>query len=510
MLTTPRRRRATTLAGAFLALGAATPDLGAQTQAATLPPALRAEVQRLVDSARVPSVTIAVARNGTVLWEDAFGYADLEHQVPATPTTLYSLASISKPFTATAVMRLVEQGRIRLDEPVNRYLGGMRLTGRASDASGATVRRVLSHTSGLPLHYRFYYGGDTANVDIAQTIARYGILVFPPGAVYEYSNLGFGILGDVVAQVSGRSYESFMRDEVFRPLGLSNTTVSTGAGLTNAAVRYDDEHRAIPFYDFDHRGASAVWSSADELVRFGMFHLKERLPGTTRPIADSTIDLMHRLATPGDTVRGYGLGWGIGRDLGEQLVQHTGGMPGVATMLSLYPADSVVIVVLSNQSSGIPGRIATELAAAVLPPRYATALAERRATPRTPPSPFTVPSALRGEWRGTVTTYDGKLSMAIRADSARVLVQWGTASAPWVALDNASFRSDLLGGSFAGTMPTDDARRVAHVIGIHLLVRGDTMRGWAAAEARTETNDYSLSAYADLTRTSSTASAAPQ
>src|SRR3954468_6773372 len=114
---------------AVLALGGGAPRLTAQARPPTLPPALRTTIQRMVDSAQVPSVTVAVARNGAVLWEDAFGYADIEHQVAATPYTLYSLASISKPFTATAVMRLVEQGRVRLDEPVNSYLGSMRLTG---------------------------------------------------------------------------------------------------------------------------------------------------------------------------------------------------------------------------------------------------------------------------------------------------------------------------------------------------------------------------------------------
>jgi CubicO group peptidase (beta-lactamase class C family) len=488
--------------GALLLCASAAPLLAQATRAPSrLPEPLRAEIRRLLDSSGVASVSVAVARDGAVLWEEGFGYADLERRIPATPTTLYSLASISKPFTATAVLRLVQQGRVNLDRPVDEYLGGMRLTGLAGDRADATVRRVLSHTAGLPLHYRFFYAGDSATPDVPRTIERYGRVMFPPGEVYEYSNLGFGILGELIAHVSGMPFEQYMRDSVFRPLGLRATTVSTGAGLANSAVRYDDHHHPIAFYDFDHRGASAVYSSADELVRFGMFNLKERPAGVrAAPIADSTIDLMQHVATPGDTARGYGLGWGIDTDFGVRRIQHTGGMPGVATILALYPAERVVVVVLSNQSTGLPFRIASDVAAAVLPPAYESARVVRRAAPPTPPRPFVAPAELRGEWRGTVRTYEGSIPMALRVDSARVLVRWANDTTTWIPLDDPSYRNGLIGGRFAGTMPTADARRVAHAIGIHLLVRNDRMRGWAAAQASTETNDYALSAYADLTR----------
>jgi len=496
------RRSAQIIAGALLLATSATPLVAQATRAPrALPESLRSEIRRLLDSSGVASVTVAVARDGAVLWEEGFGYADLERRVPATPTTLYSLASISKPFTATAVMRLVEQGRVSLDRPVDDYLGGPRLTGLAGDRADATVRRVLSHTAGLPLHYRFFYAGDSSTPNVPETIARYGRVMFPPGEVYEYSNLGFGILGDLVAHVSGLSYEQYMRDSVFRPLGLRTTTVSTGAGLANSAVRYDGHHRPIPFYDFDHRGASAVYSSADELVRFGMFILKERPAGLRNPpISSSTIDLMQHVATPGDTARGYGLGWGIDTDYGVRRIQHTGGMPGVATILALYPAERVVVVVLSNQSTGLPFRIASDVAAAVLPARYDSARVARRAAPAARPQLVVAPPELRGEWRGTVRTYEGSVPMSLRVDSARVLVRWASDTASWIPLDDMNYRNGLIGGSFAGTMPTADARRVAHAIGIHLLVRNDTMRGWVAAEASTETNDYSLSSYAALTR----------
>jgi CubicO group peptidase (beta-lactamase class C family) len=497
----------------LLTVAAAAPA-GAQRRDARVPlpapvrAALQSEIRRLLDSAGVASLAVAVARDGVVLWEEGFGYADLERRVPATATTLYSLASISKPFTATAVMQLVEQGRVQLDRPVDDYLGGQRLAGLAGDRAGATVRRVLSHTAGLPLHYRFFYAGDSAAPDVPRTIERYGRIVFPPGDVYSYSNLGFGILGEVVAHVAGTSYETYMRDKVFRPLGLMTTTVGTGAGLANSAVRYDSRQRPIPFYDFDHRGASAVYSSAHELVRFGMFHLKttprDAPAGASRLLADSTIDLMQRVATPGDTVNGYGLGWGVDEALGIRRIQHTGGMPGVSTVLSLYPTERVAVVVLSNQSTGLVGRVAADIAAAVLPPSFGTALAARRATPAVA-SAFAAPAELRGEWRGTVRTYEGTMPLVLRIDSSEVRVRLGDRGSLWTLLNDAEHRGGMIGGRFLGTIPTADARRVAHVVTLQLQLRNGTMRGWVAATATAETNDYSLSSYAELTRTAASA-----
>src|SRR5437588_5532254 len=111
---------------------------------------------RLVEQS-LPSLAVAVAREGQIVWEEGFGWADRENRVPATEHTMYSLASISKPITATGLMLLVERGQIELDRPINDYLGDAKLTARVGDAVGATVRRVANHTSGLPLHYHFFY-----------------------------------------------------------------------------------------------------------------------------------------------------------------------------------------------------------------------------------------------------------------------------------------------------------------------------------------------------------------
>lgn len=462
--------------------------------------AVRARIRFLVDSSKVPSISLAVARDGRIVWEESFGYADLERQIKATPATLYSMASISKPIAATGIMKLVEQGRIDLDRPANDYLGNGKITGLAGDAAGATVRRLLSHTAGLPLHYRFFYeGGSTTRPSMDEAISRYAIAVYPPGAVYNYSNLGYGVLEEIAARASGRSFETFMREEVFQPLGMPTTTIGTGAGLTHAAVRYDAARRPIAFYDFDHRAASAVYTSAHELVRFGMFHLKNRLPDQQPVLQAATIDRMQRVSTPGDTATGYGLGWSIGNEQGFRVVSHTGGMPGVSTTLKLYPEHNVAIVVLANTGGPIPHRAAYYVASAVLP-RYDAVLADRPGTPGASVG-FAAPADLWGEWTGTVRMYDGSttpLVLLVKPDD--VHVRFGGGNALWTVLNFPTYRANLLGGRFAGTIPSEEARRYPHAIGVSLLLEGGKLRGWAAAVTSDDPVTGAMSSYVELTR----------
>ena len=181
-----------------------------------------------------------------------------------------------------------------------------------------------------------------------ETIARYGILVTAPGETFNYSYLGYGIIDQVIARVSGLSYADFMRQEVFIPLGLTHTSVGVGPGLEAfAAQRYDDRQRPIPFYTFDHLGASAVNSSAHDLVRFGMFHLKDHLSDQRAILADSMIDAMKVPSDREAFGAQYGLGWGVHPHLhGYRVIEHTGGMPGVNTVLGFYPTENLAVVVL--------------------------------------------------------------------------------------------------------------------------------------------------------------------
>jgi CubicO group peptidase (beta-lactamase class C family) len=328
-------------------------------------------IHKLVAEEQVPSIAVAVARDGRIIWEEGVGWADRERRVPTTPHTPYSLASISKPFTATAVMRLVEAGRLVLDRPANDYLDGAGITGARPDR--ATVRRVLSHTAGLPPYFRMRTGGGPPSFQ--DTIVTRAILRRPPGRRFVYSNLGYGILDHIIGRVSGLSYEEFMRREVFEPLQLESAFVAA-APPPDAAVRYE-QHAALPFYDLDHRGASAVYASAHDLARFGMFHLSGGGRDDGPVLQRRSIRQMQRMHTRVSAGEGYGLGWRIDEDdLGLLQVGHTGGMPGVTTVLSLFPSERVVVVVLTNTRSEAVIPLARRLAGVAIP-QYGWRLRQR-------------------------------------------------------------------------------------------------------------------------------------
>jgi len=173
---------------------------------------------------------------------------------------MYALASISKPLTATGLMILAERGLINLDSPINDYLGEVKLQPRVGDEAEATVRRVASHTAGLPLHSQHFYEGDLYQPPlIEETIRRYGYLVTAPGERYQYSNLGYGLLGYVISSVSGQSYADFMSEKVFVPLGMNHTSVLLGPDLEESqAVKYTPGGLVVPPCDTDSPGASAI------------------------------------------------------------------------------------------------------------------------------------------------------------------------------------------------------------------------------------------------------------
>ncbi len=485
------RRALLLLAVALLAGGSSLASQGTDRFAP-----VKASIKRFLDSTNTASVAVAVAKDGKILWEEGFGWANREKMIPATQHTMYSLASISKPITATGVMVLVERGQIDLAKPINDYLGVGKLTGQAGDAGLATVRRVLSHTAGLPLHYQFFYadkGYGPPSMD--ETIARYGNLVFPPGQVYEYSNLGFGILDYLISRVSRSSYHDFMRTEVFLPLGLTRTSIDIGPGLEPyAAERYDARQRPIPFYTFDHNGGSAVYSSAHDLVRFGIFHSRSRLAEQRPILKPETIEAMKEPVAPAS----YGLGWAVGPDLGYLRWAHSGGMPGVATALNIYPTENLVVVVLANASTR-PERIAQEITGIMLP-RYADSVAARRAqSPPPAPAPFAPEPTLIGEWSGTLKTWQQSVPIRLEIRANGDVFVWLGDQLRAVA-NQVSFRNGRLTGRFAGRIGTDDAGRWPHSLQLGLQLVDGVLKGQVSAQTATDPVYYSLASYAELRR----------
>jgi CubicO group peptidase (beta-lactamase class C family) len=443
--------------------------------------ALRARIPQELAKRSVPSIAVAVAREGQIIWEEGFGWADRENRVPANEHTMYSLASISKPITATGLTLLVQHGKVDLDKPANDYLGEAKLVARVGDATDATLRRIANHSSGLPLHYQFFYADQSyRRPAMDETIRRYGNLVTPPGERFHYSNLGYGVLDYVMARVSGKTYADFMREEVFLPLGLTHTSVDIGPGLERfEAIRYGPDGLRIPFYDFDHPGASAVYSSAHDLVRFGMFHVGDRQADQKEILSDEWRKKMQEPTCAITANRGYGAGWFIERNgAGHVTLSHSGGMGGVSTLLTLLPGERLVVVALSNSNSGLPGLLTKEILDVVNPPPAENAKKDEEGL-RFEAQPADADLALKtlvGKWQGNVHTYERELPVTIRVqDDGDVHVKFEGQLE--TLLNGVRFRDGWLRGRMSGDLRTADTARTPYDLHLEAKLRDDALVG---------------------------------
>lgn len=442
---------------------------------------VRGFIRQQITEKGLPSVAVAVAKDRRIVWEEGFGWADRERRIAADEHTMYSLASISKPITATGLMVLVERGAIDLDKPANDYLGAAKLRARIGEAPAATLRSIANHSSGLPLHYQFFYEDEPwRQPSMDDTILRYGFLATPPGEISNYSNLGYGVLDYVIERVSKMSYADFMRREVFQPLGLTRMSVGIGPGLgPYAAQRYGSDGTALPFYTFDHPGASAVYASAHDLARFALFHLKAHLPGQKAILTDESIDAMHR-HTIGDGIEdGYGIGFGDRRKDGYRVVSHSGGMGGVSTRMLLFPEEDLAVIVLLNSADRAAGDIASRIVAEFLP----------RWKPATPEPEISVafapPADLVGTWKGVLSTYikETPVEITIRPSGEMIATLEGQMPS---LVNKPALEEGWLTGELRATLGTPDTERYRYTVQLALRQQGGGLSGAATAVGELE------------------------
>lgn len=443
---------------------------------------LRDSIRSQMTTQQAPSITVGVAKDGKVIWEESFGWADRERRILATPNTMYSLASISKTMTGTALMTLVQAGKLDLDHPINDYLKDAKLQAHIGDVNDATVRRVANHTSGLPEYYQEFYENEPwSPPSPAETIRRFGWLMSPPGEKFEYSNLGYGILSHLIEQVSGRSYADYMRETVFLPLGMNRTSVEVDPALRDfEATRYGVDGLPVPPYVTDHPGASDIYSSAHDLLLFGMFQLKQHLPEQAPILSDINIDAMHEPTMKDSEGGGYGVGWATIRKNNITMLAHTGGMTGVQTELRIIPSEHLVVVVLCNAEIwDLPTDIADQIMGTLLPQWKRPA-----DVPHVPVANPPLPAAITGVWKGEVATYERDLPMTLTVTPAgEVHIKLGDQLESLVT--HPHFTQDgYLRGILNGSLIIKDGVRRPYVLTFGLKLRdAKTLSGEIVAHA---------------------------
>lgn len=272
-----------TLLGALPALPA-----GAWAQSRTTPSVynfapVRKDIQNAIVSGKATGIAVAAIHHGRITWEEGFGWANREARLRATANTPFSLASITKPFTATALASLAAERKLALDEPANHYLSGSML--RGADADRVTIRQLGAHASGLPSMFEMYMAGrDAPGADAL--LRNYGALAYPAGRVYEYGNIGYAALGAIASKADGMAFEKLFTHRILEPLGLRDSFFDSAVNrLAGAAARYSRLDKPIPYYTTATPPSGELYASAHDLALFAALHLKN-CNQTGSPILD--------------------------------------------------------------------------------------------------------------------------------------------------------------------------------------------------------------------------------
>jgi CubicO group peptidase (beta-lactamase class C family) len=321
-------------------------------------------VQTELRQRHIPGLSLAVVRDGKVVLARGYGLANVEDKTPAAADTVYELASVSKQFIAAGIMIVVQEGKVDLDAPVSRYL-----TDSPAAWKDITVRHLLTHTAGLMRQDRLGPRGAPSEEEQFKAVA--GLKVdAAPGEKWAYSNVGYNLLGLVIQRVTGKSWDAFLTERVFRPLGMSNTRrLDASVNVPNRAVGYvwtGEAWRKAPSTP-RNLAAGGLLTTVTDLAKW------DAALYTDTPLTRASRDLMWTPARlkDGSVVktgpRSYGFGWALSEVRGHKLVAHGGTRPGFSAFLARFVDDRLTVVVLTNLNEANPSPLATGVAGFYVP-----------------------------------------------------------------------------------------------------------------------------------------------
>jgi CubicO group peptidase (beta-lactamase class C family) len=357
------------------------PTAAAQTRAVadSIDGFVRSELARQ----RVPGMSVAVLRGDSIVLARGYGYANVEHQVPATDSTIYEVGSVSKQFTAAAVVMLSEQGRLSLDDPIVRFL---------PEGSGVwprvTIRHLLTHTSGIPDDTIPDWHRDYTEAQLVRSAAAQP-LDFEPGDRESYSSTGYALLGFIIHRVTGVFWGDFVRDHIFRPLGMTTARVISDADIV--------PNRAAGYYLVNDTLKNQEWVSPTISATADL-----GLSFSVRDLAGWAVGLNHgkvlsRAAleaswTPVRLNNGgtypYGFGWNLTQQRGYRRIGHSGAWLGFQATIQRYPDFDITVIVLANLAQAKPESIALGIAGLLEPVLTPPYLLHTRLPGATPPTPI--------------------------------------------------------------------------------------------------------------------------
>src|SRR6266513_4165026 len=347
------------LTGILAILTAAqTPDATSSIDpVARLSTELEPKIKEEVQQGRLPGFAIGVVRNGKLIYAKGFGVAKLGGSMPITSKSLFHMASVTKTFVATSVMQLVEKGQIDLDAPVIRYLPYFRLDDERY--RNVTIHQLLSHTSGIPDTVTYNWDKPEYDAGALERFVRSIAdqkLVFAPGEKFAYSNTAYEMLGDVIAKVSGESFEDYVQHNILTPLGMKDSTLLVREAnpqlLTSPHVVENNKvvvSKVFP-YNRAHSPSSTLYSSIEDMSRWAIANLNHGELDGQRILKRETVDAMWRPVVDALSMK-EGISWFTTDKQGHRFVLHSGGDLGFESLVMLAPDDAVAVVAMSNFAS---------------------------------------------------------------------------------------------------------------------------------------------------------------
>ena len=378
----------------------------------------------------IPGASLSVVHDQELVWAKGYGYAHVEREEPATPSTMYSICSISKLFTAVGVLQLRDQGKVELDDPVAKHLDWFDIRDDDPEAGPVTVEGLLTHTAGLPREAGApYWTGPEypfpTHEQIVATLPTQSML-YPPRTYYQYSNLGLTLAGETVTAASEQAYDDYIRANILDPLGMTSTFTDhedrfRGNRLASGYTARGRDGKRQPVPDYRVRGispAAGFISTVEDLGRFASWQFRV-LDGNDALLDRNTLREMHRvhwLEPDGDTT--YGLGFSVWKSDGDTFVGHGGSCPGYRSHLLLRPQDKVATAFMAN-GQGVNSRQFAQTAYDIVAPALRKAAGKPDGD-----SPDEVPASSEGgaaATRETLVRFTGTYQRPLGGESAVLL-----------------------------------------------------------------------------------------
>jgi len=344
----------------FMSIGQLTQTIINNPNVASNLQLLDAWLQTQVRYGKMPGVSVGIVYNGELIYQKGFGYADTEKKIPSTPDSRYRIASQTKLFTAIGVMILRDEGKLRLDDPIEKYLPLLQLKSYNTNDPAVTIRQLLSHSSGLSRDIEEHWTGlQFPTKEEFRQLAKTNLrLIYSPNSKWKYSNNAYILLGDIIEAVSGKSYESFITEKILRPLNMSSTAVTQDKNYQiTLATGYgrklpDNSRQKIDFADAKAGTAMAgMASSVRDLAKFVAWQMRLLYENKAEILHPNTLREMQQIQFMDEETR-CGLGFEIYRKGNDYLICKGGSYPGYRTCSAINPAEKIGVIVCTNGSDG--------------------------------------------------------------------------------------------------------------------------------------------------------------